>query len=371
MGERVKRYSLKSILSKGAKYNVMFGERSNGKTYAVLYYAFEQWLDSGKQLAIVRRWDEDFSGANSAKTVYESLVCNGDGVNVIEKLSDGVYSGVEYYGGKYFLTQRDPDRPKQMRTDKVIAWGFSLTSCERYKGASFPQITTVLFDEFITRKFYIPDEFVLFQNVLSTIIRLRDDVVIFMAGNTVNKYGCPYFKEMGLYRIKDMKQGTIDVYEYGDSGLTVAVEWCDGQNKQKKSDVYFAFDNPHLQMIKSGAWEMDIYPHCPMKYVPKDVAFEYFIRYEEIILQCEVIVKDGTPFTFIHKKTTELKTPDDDIVFCPDYDPRPNWVRRITEPRTEVMRKIWWFFQNDKVFYQDNEIGEVVRNYLMWCKQGK
>ena len=34
-------------------------------------------------------------------------------------------------------------------------------------------------------------------------------------------------------------------------------------------DVYFAFNNPKLQMITSGAWEMAIYPHNKVKYKPK------------------------------------------------------------------------------------------------------
>ena len=40
----VKYYSLKNILKKNAQYNMIFGERSNGKTYSVLYYALENYL---------------------------------------------------------------------------------------------------------------------------------------------------------------------------------------------------------------------------------------------------------------------------------------------------------------------------------------
>ena len=64
----------------------------------------------------------------------------------------------------------------------------------------------------------------MFANVLSTIIRHRNDVKIFMLANTVNKY-CPYFKEMGLKHITEMKQGSIDIYTYGSSDLRVAVEY--------------------------------------------------------------------------------------------------------------------------------------------------
>ena len=53
---------------------------------------------------------------------------------------------------------------------------------EHDKSNSYPSINTVIFDEFLTRRFYVPDEFILFMNVLSTIIRLRDNVKIFMLG---------------------------------------------------------------------------------------------------------------------------------------------------------------------------------------------
>ena len=95
-----------------------------------------------------------------------------------------------------------------------FAFGFAITSQEHDKSTSYPNVRTILYDEFLTRNAYIPDEFVLFCNVLSTVIRQRDDVKIFMLGNTVNKY-CPYFKEMGLNNITKQKQGTIDIYKYG------------------------------------------------------------------------------------------------------------------------------------------------------------
>ena len=36
-----KYYQLTDILNKGADYNLIFGERSNGKTYAALSYGIE------------------------------------------------------------------------------------------------------------------------------------------------------------------------------------------------------------------------------------------------------------------------------------------------------------------------------------------
>ena len=59
---RVKYYSLKTILSKDAQYNIIFGERSNGKTYSVLKYGLERYINNNEQMAIIRRWQDDFTG---------------------------------------------------------------------------------------------------------------------------------------------------------------------------------------------------------------------------------------------------------------------------------------------------------------------
>ena len=44
------------------QYNVIFGERSNGKTYAVMQHGLKEYAANGKQMAIVRRWQDDFTG---------------------------------------------------------------------------------------------------------------------------------------------------------------------------------------------------------------------------------------------------------------------------------------------------------------------
>ena len=360
MFNKQKFYSLKNILSKNAQYNIIFGERSNGKTYSVLKYGLENFCKTGEQTAIVRRWSEDFKGKRGS-TMYKALVNNHE----IERLTDGKWTDVYYYSGRWYLCKYN-EKEERTILEKPIAYAFALGSMEHDKSTSYPEITTILFDEFLTRTMYLPDEFVLFMNVLSTIIRHRKNVKIFMLGNTVNKY-CPYFNEMGLRHIKDMNVGDIDIYTYGDSDLKVAVEYCKPNKQGKESDTYFAFDNPKLNMITGGAWEVNIYPHCPIKYVPKDIKFTYFIIFDGEILQCEIIVKDNNNFTFIHRKSTPIKDEEKDLIYSTEYRPLPNWKRKINKPTTEIEKKIAMYFAKDKVFYQDNDVGEIVRNYLMWC----
>lgn len=357
---RHKFYSLKNILSKDAQYNMIIGERSNGKTYSVKKYGLEQFVKYGKQMAYVRRQNEDFVGKRG-NTLFSDIVDNGE----VEKLTGGEWTSIHYYSSRWYLCRYEENGDRITDTTP-FCFGFSISAMEHDKSTSYPNITTVCFDEFISRTIYLTDEFVLFENVLSTIIRHRTDVKIFMLGNTINKY-CPYFKEMGLKHVKQMKQGTIDVYSYGDSGLRVAVEYC-AENKQgKDSDVYFAFDNPALSTIKHGGWEISIYPHCPVRYLPKDVMFTYFILFDDDILQCEIVITQDHNFTFIHPKTTEIKHPEKELIYSTEYNSAPNYHRKITKPTTPLEQKIAWYYKTDNVFYSDNETGEIVRNYLLWC----
>lgn len=362
-----KYYSIRNVLNMvpDAFYYVVFGERSNGKTYSVLDYALEDYFKNGNQLGIIRRYKEDLKGKNGA-SMFSALINN----KLVEKYSKGEYNGIYYYSQRWFLLWINPENPKDKRVaSEPFAYGFALTDVEHDKSTSYPKIKNILFDEFISRSMYLPDEFVTFTNVLSTIIRERDDVKIFMCGNTINQY-CPYFKEMGLNNVRKMEKGKIDVYTYGESRLKVAVEYSDFPQKKKKSDVYFAFDNPKLKMITTGEWEIALYPHLTpeMKYAPKHVYYHYFIQFEEHLLMCEIIVKGDFIFTFIHRKTTPIKDDDNNIVYCPEISPKPNYRRKITSPMTNTDKRILWFFKNEKVFYQSNEIGEIVRNYFLWCK---
>ena len=360
--QEMKFYSLKNILAKNADYNIIFGERSNGKTYAALEYGIKKFVESGytEQTAILRRWREDIKGKR-AETLYKSLESNGR----IAELTNGEFTEVYYFNGKYYLSNYDTEIQKHVPHTKPLAYTFALSEMEHDKSTSYPDITTVVFDEYLTRRYYLPDEFILFMNVLSTIIRHRNNVKIFMLGNTVNKF-CPYFVEMGLKHIGQMEQGTIDVYKFGDDKLTIAVEYAAAMNVEKESNKYFCFDDREsVQMIINGAWEMAIYPHLKTRYEKKDILFTYFIDFNGNLLQCEIVNKDNEYFTYIHEKTTPIQNPDTDLIYSLEHNEKANYKRRLIATTTPLETKIARFYALEKVFFQNNEIGEVVRNYIL------
>lgn len=367
MGKKPHFYNIRDMMKMypEAKYYLAIGERSNGKTYSSLDYALERFsLTQTEQFAYIRRFGEDIKPAQMQK-LFAAHNEDGRVSSLFPDWGEVIYERKTFYLAKY-----DEENEKIIRHERPIGYSFDLSGMEHYKSISFPNVTTIIFDEFLSRKGYLPNEFELFQNMLSTIIRQRDNVKIIMLGNTVNKY-CPYFGEMGLTHVKDQKQGTIDLYRYADSNLTVAVEYCEATKNKggKASDVYFSFDNPKLQMITGGSWEINIYPRIPFKYRPKDVVTQFFIDFDHELLHCELIVtpEQNGLILFIHPKTSDIKDPDNDIVYT-DY-PSEKWNYRMQMPShsDRLTKTILQLVRENRVYYASNETGEIFRNYLLWC----
>ena len=356
--KKIKYYSLKKIQSLNCQYSMIIGERSNGKTFAVLDHIVKTYCETRKQGALVRRWQDDFKGKR-ALTMFAPLISEG----LILKYTKNQWDRVYYQSGQWFFARYDDELDKVVHADEPFCYAFALSSMEHDKSTSYPNITTIMFDEFLTRGYYLPDEFVLFMNVISTIVRTRTDVHIYMLGNTVN-WTAPYFSEMGIKHIKEMKQGTIDVYTYGSEGeLKLAVEYCAPLGNSKDSNIYFAFDNPRLNMITSGAWELDIYPHLPVKYGPKNIKGVFFICFEGDTLQCEIVEIERNAFIYIHIKTSPIKDYDNDMIYTTVDDYRINHYKSLVKSRDRRSQIVAMLFKMEKIYYQNNEVGEIVRNY--------
>lgn len=354
-------WDIRPIKKIPAQYRVIYGERSNGKTYGVLKDSIEEYIKTGGQFAYVRRWPDDIKKRKMTQ-LFESISQNGE----IGKLSDGRWNGIKYQNGMFYLIATDGD--DTVTDERPMGFTFSLSAMEHDKSISYPGVTRVIFDEFISRISYIQDEFSLFMNVLSTIIRERDNVSIWMLGNTVSK-DCPYFAEMGLRHVFKQQPGTIDTYAYSKNGqeMLIAVEYTKNI-ASKKSDKYFIFDNPKMEMITGGAWELAIYPHLFEKFKPNQIITTFFINYRQSILQCEVVDGQSGVFIFCHIKTTPLRERCDDLIYSPEPTAKSNWRVDITRPQSKGEQRILELIRQEQMCFQDNEIGEVFNDYMKWCR---
>lgn len=359
-------YSCEKIDKENAEYSLIIGERSNGKTYNLLNKCLFEYCKNGVKSAYIRRWGEDFR-QKRANSLFDPLIKN----NLVSEYTEGKYTDIYYFGLCWYLCYYT-DKGERIREEKPFMYAFSLNDMEHDKSTSYPDVDIVIFDEFLTRGRYLPNEFILFQNTLSTIIRLRDTVKIYMLANTVSQYSI-YWEEMGIKNIKNMKQGTIDTYALGD--MKIAIEYCSQMNEEsKKSNKYFAFNNSHLQMIKHGGWEIDIYPHLPLdfEYKKEDILDYIFIEYDTELLQGDILTFKDTPFIYFHRKTTPIQADNKSLVYSPkNIIVTENMRRNILKPMSEGEKRILQLIKMENVCYQTNEIGELFRSYYQWCETYK
>ncbi|MFW3388541.1 UNVERIFIED_CONTAM: phage DNA encapsidation protein, partial [Kocuria sp. CPCC 205274] len=161
-----KYYNTAKIDKKDAVYNVIFGERSNGKTYALLTKGLKNFVKTGKQMAYVRRWKEDITGRRASR-LFSGLNENGE----VERITKGAFKGVHYWAGKWYLCNYDEAGKPVYADSDVVCFAFALSDGEHDKSTSFPNVGIIIFDEFLTNRLYLNDEFVLFMNTVSTIVR--------------------------------------------------------------------------------------------------------------------------------------------------------------------------------------------------------
>ena len=157
MAKRFKYYDIKRLLKDypNAHYYVVFGERSNGKTYSALSYALERYVKNGEQFAYVRRFGEDIRKKNLSN-LFSGHVENG----FVSTITNGLFNSVNYTTSKFYLENNGEEGTE--RSDEPCGYAFDLNSMEHYKSISFPKITTIIFDEFMSRSGYLPNEWILF-----------------------------------------------------------------------------------------------------------------------------------------------------------------------------------------------------------------
>lgn len=358
-----KYWDIRPIWNTGATYMQVIGMRSNGKTYGALKKGVELFAETGCQMGIIRRWADDFKGKRG-QSLFSPLIENG----LISDIFEGEWNSVVYKSMQWFLCREEEGQTVYCTTP--IAYAFPLTSMSHDKSTSYPNVRYIIFDEFLDRNGYLPNEFDLFTNTISTIVRDKEDVRIMMLANTVSQYS-PYFQNMGILNISKMEQGTIDIYELGKHNeLKIAVEYCAELERSKEANKYFAFNRQGVEMITKGKWEFGIYPRLHEKYTPNQVKFSAFVEFNNQLTQLDIIKLKESYCLFIHPKTTPIQKPDKDIIYNLNItSPSKNLINNLLVDENGFSKTIIDLLVHKNAYYSDNATGELLRNFLMECKQ--
>lgn len=359
-------YSYNDILAQGAVYNLIIGQRSNGKTFGAIRLVLEEYLATGTPSAYIRRLEEQIKPKN-----IEAL-CNPHSGWIDEqtqhKYNSVVYRAGGFYLARFELSEKTGKYMKMAQDRQPFLRCYAIATADTTKGQDAGPVKYIIFDEFMTRKYYLINEFVAYQNLLSSIIRDRQGIVILMLANTVNKY-CPYFAEMGLRDVADQEQGTIAVYTAGTSETKIAVEYCAAdEEQQKKVSSYYCFDNPQLNMISTGAWEIANYRHAPEDTGDYDIFFNFFVVFGGKVVQADMILYKNYPIIVFHKKTSELKKIETSLIYMEENDDgNPLHQISLQAGETKAHKLIRQLIKSNKFFFDHNDTGEFINNWLKFA----
>ena len=389
----MKYYSLDGILKKKALYNFIIGERSNGKTTAVLRHIVRDYFKNGRRGAIIRQMEEDIRG-HRGTALFAGMVAGG----MIAELTDGVYQGVKYYKRAFYLGKQDEMGQWTYEKDP-FAYIFAISQSVHDKSISFPNVGTVMFDEFMRQdNVYLVDEPFLFVNLLSTITREKDEAAVFLIANTVS-WNSPYFKAFNLKNISQMKQGEISVVKrekmmpYGTLEATVAVEYCESTAKYggKKSDKYLVpIADPRYDMITDGSFAVADYPPCPHHFTAENVRLTCWVLTDEKILRCRLMKVDRDVFFFVDSIDRYVYLPDDpipllqpdwgryeflkdsyrDIVYSLEFSSDPSHFTNPAIPYADVRTR--WFpdaLRANRIFFASRECGSELMYYISQARK--
>lgn len=346
-----KYYSLDNLLSCKCYWNILYGMRSNGKSYAVKKYCLEDVFNNENGFIYLRRWSEDIKTKDVA-SYFDDMP-----VKVITK---GKWDGiVAWQGFFYWYTKGEDGKPK--RDNKPIGRYCSLNQAERYKSQVFQNVQNIIYEEFLTNKIYLgsstnPEPAMLMQFV-STVARDRN-IIVFMIGNTISRV-CPYFDYFALKGIMQQKPGTIDIYHLnGENGVVdIAVENCEVVASGSK--MFFGLAS---KQIISGEWEVNEVNKLVKPYQFYDMLYEVLVTYNDFsyVMQLMNDPETGGSFVYIYPRTTDRKVL---RIITNQFNPDP-FVSNGLNPRIPAEVLMSECFRTGKVCYSDNLTGTDFRQIL-------
>lgn len=169
-------------------FNVIVGNRGGGKSYGAKKRAIENFIKRKEQFGYIRRYKDDLK--KPMEQFFTDIMWE--------------FPGYEFrvQADKFYIREKSEIKRKWTEED-VAGYGFVLSTASNKKSISYPDITTLIFDEFLIEKGnqrYLPNEPEKLLNLYETVARPgtgHPRVVLFMLANAIT-ISNPYFLYWGL-----------------------------------------------------------------------------------------------------------------------------------------------------------------------------
>ena len=188
-------YNINETLTHNCLFNFVCGNRSGGKTYGFKKWAIQDWIKNKRQFGYIRRYETEVDG-KKLETFFD---------DVGQEFPDYEFR----VDGRTFYIREKSSEEKNPHSWEIIGFAFVLSKAMTYKSVPYPNVSKLLFDEFLIEKGvyrYLPKEVDKFLDLYVTIARPGSDhcdVIVFFMANAITFTNIYFLK----YEIKEPPQG--------------------------------------------------------------------------------------------------------------------------------------------------------------------
>lgn len=353
-------YNLDNIDKENALINLIWGERSNGKSYQVKHKKaiipfLESMIKDGMnrdRFILIRRLREEITTEK-----IERYFADVD----IAGLTNNEYNIITYYRKEVYLGRYNIETGKVIRGEK-IGYVVALSTEQHYAGASYLDVKNIIFEEFMSRSVYLANEPDKLMNFWNTVDRKRGIVRMWLVGNTISRV-CPYLTDWNLQNIvSKQQQGTIitkmlDTGTFTDDGdpikIKLAIEYCKSSGKSS-----FAIGK-HKDMLNKGSWQTEPQPHLPKSLKEYKLLFRIGFQYKEFRFLADFIkdIDSRECVWFIYPHEKDFK--DNLLIFSDVVKLNKRYQRNIYDItlKNDKLQKVLDTFREGNIFYSTDLCG--------------
>ena len=270
-------YTIDRIMQHKCTYNILLGQRSNGKSYSVKKECVKEAFLGMGDLIYLRRWKLELKQEDVIDYFRDCPT---------EEITGGEFNHIDVYRGRIYLA--NINEAGEVTRGRSIGRTADLAGAAHLKSVIQRGIyKNIIYEEFCTDSGYLsggrePNKLMQF---VATVFGVQYTGRVWMIGNTVSRYN-PYFYCWQLKTLQKMKPGDIDIYRYtdGDSEVSIAVEFCSSLNVANNMFIGDAKAN-----ITTGVWETTSQPMVPEEFGKFKVVYRMAVEYQDFRFILKVI----------------------------------------------------------------------------------
>lgn len=199
-------------LTYNALFNFIVGNRGGGKSYGAKKRCIDNFIKRKEQFGYIRRYKEDLK--KPMQQFFDDIMWE--------------YPDYEFKidGDKFLIRLKPADEHEKWTKEDIAGYGFELSTANNKKSISYPNVTTLVFDEFLLdRGFqrYIPNEVQAFLNLYETVARpgtQHPRVVAFFLANAISITN-PYFLYFNLKMPSEIDKNNKYIWKHPKKPILV------------------------------------------------------------------------------------------------------------------------------------------------------